>query len=451
MPALQDNTLAYVYDDYGNRTKKTVNNADINYYINNGITVLNELDNAGNVTKTIVKGVGQIGEIDKDGNIFYTHQDALGSTILVTNQFGAVVQQYEYDPFGQIIGQAGLNDTSDTNYTYTNQEWDTESELYYYNARYYNPALGRFISRDTVLGQDGDILSRNLYIYVKNNPLKYVDPSGETTEAILRELKTSEKIWQYAVGAGEALSDIAYGSLDMLKNGIIMQQNPMLGLYNNISKGLALSENVYNNREQIISSVVNLKNNIIGGVPLSDPYWNDLSREEKGYWATQGAVAVGGGYLLRGPKLYGVDPAMAEADMTKGTLINGSYIKNPTATNLVDLISDNGKIGTKEMSGRYMYVIDPSDNVIIGKRHHSSFHDENGILKSFSHPTLIGGTNPQVQSAGIVEIRGNSLYSVDNASGHFKPGNKSLNTSNKIFGNLPDSTFAKDFQGYLSW
>jgi|GEM_PF-5710559 len=298
MPALQDNTLAYVYDDYGNRTKKTVNNADINYYINDGLTVLNELDNAGNVTKTIVKGVGQIGEIDKDGNIFYTHQDALGSTILVTNQFGAVVQQYEYDPFGQIIGQAGLNDTSDTNYTYTNQEWDTESELYYYNARYYNPALGRFISRDTVLGQDGDILSRNLYIYVKNNPLKYVDPSGETTEAILRELKTSEKIWQYAVGAGEALSDIAYGSLDMLKNGIIMQQNPMLGLYNNISKGLALSENVYNNREQIISSVVNLKNNIIGGVPLSDPYWNDLSREEKGYWATQGAVAVGGGWVL---------------------------------------------------------------------------------------------------------------------------------------------------------
>ncbi len=59
-----------------------------------------------------------------------------------------------------------------------------ESELYYYNARYYNPKLGRFISRDTALGKDGDSLSRNLYIYVKNNPLKYVDPSGEYGEEV---------------------------------------------------------------------------------------------------------------------------------------------------------------------------------------------------------------------------------------------------------------------------
>jgi len=66
-----------------------------------------------------------------------------------------------------------------TSYLYTGQEFDPESQYYYYNARYYDPAIGRFLSRDPFSGRDGDVLSRNGYIYVKNNPLKYVDPSGE--------------------------------------------------------------------------------------------------------------------------------------------------------------------------------------------------------------------------------------------------------------------------------
>lgn len=58
----------------------------------------------------------------------------------------------------------------------------TKSKLYCSNARYYNSSLGRFISRDPVSGRNGNSLSRNGYIYVKNNPLKYVDPSGEEEE-----------------------------------------------------------------------------------------------------------------------------------------------------------------------------------------------------------------------------------------------------------------------------
>ena len=53
----------------------------------------------------------------------------------------------------------GYNGSSDSSYLFTGQELDFESELYYYNARYYNPKLGRFISRDSFLGRDGDLLS----------------------------------------------------------------------------------------------------------------------------------------------------------------------------------------------------------------------------------------------------------------------------------------------------
>ncbi|MFH1947127.1 MAG: RHS repeat-associated core domain-containing protein [Candidatus Magasanikbacteria bacterium] len=87
----------------------------------------------------------------------------------------------KYDAFGSIVGKTGL---AESNYLFTNQEFDNESELYYYNARYYNPTTGRFISRDPFLGRDGDVLSRNSYIYVQNNPLKYVDPTGEKEESV---------------------------------------------------------------------------------------------------------------------------------------------------------------------------------------------------------------------------------------------------------------------------
>jgi RHS repeat-associated protein len=179
MPAVPDNTLNFTYDDFGNRTQKQSTNCTHTYYLNSGNTVLNEINSTGTTTKSIVYGLSQIAEIDTNNTITYTHQDTLGSTVLTTNQSGSVVTKYQYDPFGQLIGQDGK---TNTNYLYTNQEYDQESELYYYNARYYNPRLGRFISRDPYLGRDGDTLSRNGYTYVKNNPLKYVDPSGETEQ-----------------------------------------------------------------------------------------------------------------------------------------------------------------------------------------------------------------------------------------------------------------------------
>ncbi|MFH1947129.1 MAG: RHS repeat-associated core domain-containing protein [Candidatus Magasanikbacteria bacterium] len=183
LPTLPNNIMQFAYDDFGNRIKKTVNN-ESTYYLNNGLTVLNEIAETGTIDKSIVQGLGQIAEIDKDGNIQFIHSDVLGSTVLITDGQGEVVAEYEYDAFGSVVGKSGLAESS---YLFTNQEFDNESELYYYNARYYNPTLGRFISRDPMLGRDGDVLSKNSYIYVKNNPLKYVDPTGEEEDDVCAE------------------------------------------------------------------------------------------------------------------------------------------------------------------------------------------------------------------------------------------------------------------------
>ena len=178
-PAQNENTIAFEYDDNGNRIKKTVNQSDVSYTLNTGVTVLNELNGAGQVEKTVVQGLGQVAEIKKDGSLVFTHTDVLGSPILLTDAQAQVVGEYDYDPFGNLVGTDG---TEATKYLFTGQEYDSESDLYYYNARYYNPVIGRFISRDASQGKMGDMLSRNGYVYVKNNPLKYLDPTGNEEE-----------------------------------------------------------------------------------------------------------------------------------------------------------------------------------------------------------------------------------------------------------------------------
>ena len=137
-----------------------------------------------------------------------------------------------------------------------------------------------------------------------------------------------------------------------------------------------------------------------------------------------------------------VDPAMQAADEVAGVLKNGSYIKNPTAQNINGLIKEGSNyVGNSKFNGQYMYVVDTQGNIIIGSR--SGQH--------MPHPTLIGGSNPQVQAAGIVEIRGGKIYKIDNASGHFKPGDGSLDAAQNAFSKLPSNVFSKKFQGYVPY
>jgi len=134
-----------------------------------------------------------------------------------------------------------------------------------------------------------------------------------------------------------------------------------------------------------------------------------------------------------------VDQSMVKADKAAGVIINGSYIRNPTARSISGLLTQSGKIGGKKMSGQFMYVIDASGNIVIGSR----------AGQRMPHPTLIGGESPSVIGAGIVDIRGGRIYSVDNASGHYKPGPRSLDAAREYFGRLPQGAFHPNFQGYL--
>ena len=83
-----------------------------------------------------------------------------------------MVTSYDYDAWGNPVGSlpAIMNP-----FTFTGREYDKETGLYYYRARYYDAKVGRFVSKDPIGLAGGDI---NLYSYVGNNPVRYVDPLG---------------------------------------------------------------------------------------------------------------------------------------------------------------------------------------------------------------------------------------------------------------------------------
>ena len=98
--------------------------------------------------------------------------DALGSTLgLVTANNGPIATSYTYQPFGATTVGGTANGNS---YQYTGRENDGTG-LYFYRARYYSPAYQRFIAQDPIGFRGGDT---NLYGYVRNNPISFVDPAG---------------------------------------------------------------------------------------------------------------------------------------------------------------------------------------------------------------------------------------------------------------------------------
>jgi len=109
--------------------------------------------------------------------------DALGSPVAVTDASGTAQTEYTYEPFGKttVTGAANTNP-----FQYTGRENDGTS-LYYYRARYYNPALQRFISEDPIGFDSGDF---NLYAYVNDNPIIFKDPTGKAPVIMVTEYVT---------------------------------------------------------------------------------------------------------------------------------------------------------------------------------------------------------------------------------------------------------------------
>ena len=106
---------------------------------------------------------------------FYYHPDHLGSSSYITNLEGEVVQHIEYVPFGEVFVEE-RNNIWNTPYLFNAKEFDEETGLYYYGARYYDPRVSLWISTDPQQENDVNI---STYTYCGNNPVLFTDPDGE--------------------------------------------------------------------------------------------------------------------------------------------------------------------------------------------------------------------------------------------------------------------------------
>ena len=183
--------VSYKYDGLGRRIEKNVDGT-ITRFIYNYDDILYEYDDTNQIIARYTHGAGidepliMDRDINQDGSFesserFSYQFDGLGNIIDMTDENGIIQQSYGYGAYGEIncFDSAGNNinvaPALINPYTFTGKQYDAESNLYYFRARYYDPSLGRFISQDPIGFAGQDV---NLYRYVYNDPINLIDDNG---------------------------------------------------------------------------------------------------------------------------------------------------------------------------------------------------------------------------------------------------------------------------------
>jgi len=189
---------SYTYDGDGLRATKTAGGATVIYVRGPSGEVTAEYSGSGALLAEYVYLDGQLlCKITRDAqgveHRVYYHADIVGTPVVLTDEAGLLIANADYKPFGEEVIPGAAQDP----HKFTGKELDDEVGLYYFGARYYDADIGRFISVDPVNGKSEDPQTWNRYVYGRNNPLRFVDPTGGYEKDVHLDLTT---VIAFAVG-----------------------------------------------------------------------------------------------------------------------------------------------------------------------------------------------------------------------------------------------------------
>ena len=168
--------IEYIHDPLGRRIAKMVNGSITEKYLWQGLTrLLAVYDGSDNLLMRFDYADGRMPVAMTQGvSTYYLTYDQVGSLRVVTDDFGNVVKSIDYDSFGNIINDT--DPTFEVPFGFAGGLLDRDTGLVRFGYRDYEPDVGRWTAKDPILFAGGDT---DLYGYVLNNPVNWVDPSGE--------------------------------------------------------------------------------------------------------------------------------------------------------------------------------------------------------------------------------------------------------------------------------
>ena len=220
--------LLLTYDGDGSRVAETIGGTTTKFLVDDhnptGLPqVLDELVN-GSVMRTYAYGLQRISENQQISGTwtpsFYGY-DGHENVRFLTNSAGTITDLFDFDAFGMPIRTSG---TTPNQFLYSGERYDSSIGLYDLRARYYNQATGRFWARDPVEGGKCCGLSWNPYIYTRDNPVTFIDPTGR--EAFIEWLLNYKKIIGGVLVGSILVEAIARALYDLEENPAIQPEQP---------------------------------------------------------------------------------------------------------------------------------------------------------------------------------------------------------------------------------
>ncbi|MBE6563267.1 MAG: DNRLRE domain-containing protein [Ruminococcaceae bacterium] len=217
-----DYSLSFTYDMDGIRQTKVIDDDLTVEYFTSGSTILREERSDGKTLYFYYDDLGNLAALEYNNTMYYYVRNILGEILGLANSSGSYVAKYSYTAYGGVLAitDGNGNDVSGNAdhianvnpYRYKGYYYDIETEFYYLNSRYYNPMTARFINADGYVSTGQGFTGFNMFAYCGNNPVMFVDPSGNAPR--LRD------IWNKTLNIWNKTLNVLRYANDAINNGV---------------------------------------------------------------------------------------------------------------------------------------------------------------------------------------------------------------------------------------